>query len=145
MKGYTEEDAEGKPDPGMILKILLPYRILTEQRGVRRIIAESSGGSFGLLPRRLDMAVDLVAGILAYTTSTGQEVFVAVDEGVLVKAGPEVLVSVRNGFEGPDLGSLRGRVEREFRHLDAQESGLRNALAVLESEFIRRFQKLETH
>ena len=60
-----------------------------------RIVAESAGGSFGLLPRRLDCVAALVPGILVYETPARGEVFVAVDEGVLVKSGRNVLVSVR--------------------------------------------------
>jgi F-type H+-transporting ATPase subunit epsilon len=39
----------------------------------------------------------LSPGILIYETEAEGEVYVAVDEGVLVKTGLDVLVSVRNG------------------------------------------------
>ena len=63
----------------------------------------------------------------------------AVDEGVLVKKGGEVLVSVRNAIVGEDLGLLRETVDREFLHLDEQERTVRLALAKMETAFIRRF------
>src|SRR6516225_1890670 len=48
----------------MHLKILLPFQIFADESGVRRIVAETSAGSFGLLPHRLDCAAALVPGIL---------------------------------------------------------------------------------
>jgi F-type H+-transporting ATPase subunit epsilon len=39
---------------------------------------------------------------------------VAVDEGVLVKTGMDVLVSVRRAIGGTDLGQLHEAVEKEF-------------------------------
>jgi len=58
---------------------------------------------------------------------------------VLVKAGADVLVSVRNAIGGTDLGQLRAAVEREFVNLDEGEKQVRAVLARLESGFVRRF------
>ena len=63
----------------------------------------------------------LAPGILVFETEAEGEVYVAVDEGVLVKTGADVLVSVRNAIGGTDLGQLREAVEREFLNLDEQE------------------------
>jgi len=91
------------------------------------------------LPRRLDCVAVLAAGILTYETETEGEVYVAVNEGVLVKAGADVLVSVRNAIGGMNLGKLRETVEREFMDLDEGEKQVRAVLAKLESGFMRRF------
>ena len=123
----------------MNLKILLPYKIFAEKAGVLRIVAESRAGSFGLLPHRLDCVVALEPGILVFETDADGEVCLAVDEGILVKSGADVLVSVRNAIGGTDLGKLREAVEREFLNLDKQEQSVRSVLAKLESGFIRRF------
>ncbi len=80
----------------------------------------------------------LTPGILTYETPADGEVFVAVDEGIIVKAVSEVLVSVRRALGGTDLGQLRGAVEREFLTLDAQEQSVRSAVAKMEGELIRR-------
>lgn len=122
----------------MNLKILLPFRIFAETSGVSRIVAETSEGSFGLLPRRLDCVTALVPGILIYENETEGEVYVAVDEGVLVKTGLNVLVSVRNAIGGTDLGLLHAAVEREFLNLTEREQSVRSVMAKMESGFIRR-------
>jgi F-type H+-transporting ATPase subunit epsilon len=122
----------------MTLKVLLPFEIFVEKTDASRIVAETRGGSFGLLPHRLDCVAALTPGILIYETETEGEVYVAVDEGVLVKTGTDVLVSVRNAIGGADLGQLREAVEREFLHLDEREKSIRSVLAKMEGELMRR-------
>ena len=123
----------------MNLKILLPFKIFAEKTDVLRIVAESREVSFGLLPHRLDCAAALEPGILVFETEAEGEVCVAVDEGILVKTGADVLVSVRNAIGGMDLDKLHEAIEREFLNLDEQEKSVRSVLAKLESGFIRRF------
>jgi len=120
------------------LKILLPFRIFAEKTGVSRIVAETREGSFGLLPRRLDCVAALTPGILTYENDAEGEVYVAVDQGVLIKTGFDVLVSVRNAIGGTDLGRLREAVEREFMNLTEREQNVRSVMAKMESGFIRR-------
>jgi F-type H+-transporting ATPase subunit epsilon len=63
---------------------------------------------------------------------------VAVDEGVLVKTGSDVLVSVRNAIAGTNLGQLREAVQREFLDLDERERSVRLVLAKMEGDLMRR-------
>ena len=67
----------------------------------------------------------------------------AVDQGVLVKAGMDVLVSVRNAIGGTDLGKLHEAVQREFLNVDQQEKTVRSVLAKMESGFIRRLMEFQ--
>ncbi|MGD7036120.1 F0F1 ATP synthase subunit epsilon [Methylotuvimicrobium buryatense] len=125
----------------MHLKILLPFRVFAEHEDVSRIIAETSQGSFGILPNRLDCAAALAPGILTYETASADEVYLAIDQGVLVKIGSEVLVSVRNAIGGIELDRLREAVEHEFLELDEHEKNVRSVMAKLESGFVRRFME----
>lgn len=126
----------------MNLKVLLPFQIFAEKTGVSRIVVETREGSFGLLPHRLDCVAALSPGILTYETASDGEVFVAVDEGVLVKTGPDVLISVRRALGGADLGQLHEVVEREFLTLDEREQSVRSVLAKMEGDLIRRIAGL---
>jgi F-type H+-transporting ATPase subunit epsilon len=122
----------------MHLKILLPFEIFAEENGVSRIVAEGREGSFGLLPHRLDCVAALAPGILIYENEGEKEVYVAVDEGVLVKTGMDVFVSVRNAIGGTDLGQLREAVDHEFLNLNDREENVRSVMARMESGFISR-------
>lgn len=125
----------------MTIKILLPFRIFAKVINVERIVAETGEGSFGILPQRLDCVAALVPGIFTYKTETEGVQYLAIDEGILVKAGPEVLVSVRNAIGGADLGKLRESVEKDFVELDENERKVRSVMAKLESGFIYNLEK----
>ena len=104
-----------------------------------RISGESRRGSFGILPRHRDIALVLVPGLLSYAGADGDEEVLAVDEGILVKQGPEVRVAVRDAIGGVTLEALRARMELHFRNRDERELLARSALANLEARFLRRF------
>lgn len=123
----------------MHLKVLLPFEVFTEKSDVVRIVAETIEGSFGILPQRLDCVAVLEPGILTFETASEGEIFIAVDEGVLVKAGTEVLVSVRRAIAGDDLSQLHAAVEEEFLTLNEQAIEMRTTMAKLESNFLHRF------
>ncbi len=127
----------------MQLKILVPSGVFASIADVARIVAMTPAGSFGLLPHRLDCAAVLSAGLLSYSTAAAGEFHLAVDAGVLVKTGAEVLVCVRHAIAGADLGRLRQAVEQELLKLGAQESSSRATLAHLESGLIREFVELQ--
>lgn len=123
----------------MKLTVLVPSRVLVRET-VSEVVAEGREGSFGILPRHVDYVSPLVPGILMYRQQGGgAERILAVDQGVLVKVGDEVLVSVRDAIPGEDLGTLRSAVDETFRTLDEREHLARSALASLEARFIRRF------
>ncbi len=66
----------------------------------------------------------------------------AVDEGLLVKTGPLILVSVRRAVGGKPLGELRDAVEREFLQRDEWERNVRSVLSKLETSFVRRLMEV---
>ena len=129
--------------PALInLKLFLPFQVFAEITGVSRMVAETREGLFGLLPHRLDCVAALEPGILTYETEAEGEVYVAVDEGVLVKNGLDVVVSVRRALGGTDLGQLREAVEREFRTLDEREQRVHSVMEKMESDLIRRLARV---
>lgn len=125
----------------MKLKVLLPTEVLLDQP-VTKVIAEAENGCFCLLPHHIDWVTALIPGLLSFFDEAGQETFLAVNEGILVKCGQEVLVSTRHAVRGTDLETLKQTVEQQFRVLDEREKLTRSALAKLEASFVRRFQEL---
>ena len=128
----------------MNLKVLLPTEVLVDE-AVRKVTAEAANGSFCLLPRHIDFVAALVPGLLSFETDEeeAEEVFLAVAEGVLVKSGQEVMVSVRNAVRGGELGELRQIVEKKFKVLDDKEKTARTAMARIEAGFVRRFLEVQ--
>ncbi|MBU6123277.1 F0F1 ATP synthase subunit epsilon [Hymenobacter siberiensis] len=127
----------------MNLKVLLPFRVFLDIGQISRIVLETSAGAYGLLPRRLDCVAALVPGIFTYETADGRVHYLAVDEGVLLKAGPDVSVSVRNAIGGVGLGQLRELVEQDFRRHDAEEQAARTTLRKIETGLLTRLETLQ--
>lgn len=126
----------------MNLNILLPFRVFAQKTDVLRIVAETPVGSYGFLPNRLDCVATLTPGILMYESESDGEVYVAVDEGVLIKTGTNVFVSVRRALGGTDLDQLHATVEKEFRAQDEEEQDMRTVMTKLETGFLRRLANL---
>lgn len=127
----------------MKLKVLLPTEILID-RDVTKITGEAENGSFCVLPRHIDFVTSLVPGIFSFE-SDGIEEFLALDEGILVKRGKEVLVSTKNGFHSDNLGTLKETVEKKFKVLEEREKKARSAIAKLEAAFVRKFLKTQKY
>lgn len=122
----------------MNLKVLLPSKVFLDTE-VRKVVAEGQDGSFGLLPAHVDMVAALNPGILSFVDASGEERFLGLDRGILVKRQGEVLVSVRNAVSAEKLGDLRRAVEEEFLVQDEREKKVRSSMARLEAGFARRF------
>lgn len=125
----------------MHLKLLLPTHVLIDQP-VTKVIAEAENGAFCLLPHHIDFLAALVPGILTSLTPEGEEIFLAVDGGILVKCGPEVLISTRNAFRGSQLDELKQEVAQQFHSMDEQERQARTAIARMEASLARQFTAL---
>jgi F-type H+-transporting ATPase subunit epsilon len=125
------------------LKILLPDRIFADEANVAKIVVMTPGGSFGLLPHRADCVAAIVPGLFVYQPDGADEVTVALDEGVMVKAGDEVLVSVHRAIAGPDIEQLHHRITDEFLTIDDLQRAQRHVSAQIESGFIKRFAAFE--
>ncbi|MET4141702.1 F0F1 ATP synthase subunit epsilon [Pedobacter sp. UYP1] len=125
----------------MELKILLPYKVFADIKNVDSIVAETSEGSFGFLPQRLDCIVVLMPGIFSYKTDNVH--YLAVDDGILVKTGDLVMVSVRNAVGGVELGKLADTIQNEFKNISADEEKVRYMASKLETGFLSRLRKFQ--
>ena len=121
----------------MRLLLSVPTGVLVDE-AVTKVSAESDRGSFTMLPRHADGAVLLVPGLLSYVTAAGEEVFVAVDEGVMVKAGPEVRAACRRAVVAGALERAEAALAERLRSQDEHEKRAKAALLRLEAEVLRR-------
>jgi F-type H+-transporting ATPase subunit epsilon len=125
----------------MRFKVVLPTKILLETAAIK-VIAEAENGMFCLLPHHIDFVSTLIPSLLSFVPPQGQEQFLAIDQGVLIKHGNEVIVATQNAVEGGDLGMLKKTVEEEFHFIDEREKTARSVLANLEVNTIRHFIEL---
>jgi F-type H+-transporting ATPase subunit epsilon len=126
----------------MQLTIDLPHKPVLEEE-VTKIIAEGEHGQFCLLPRRRDLVSVLVPGILVYVPEDGDERYAAVDDGLLVKQGSNVNVSVREAVVDAELGELEQMVNETYRNRDEEERRAETAMKALESSFMKQIGELE--
>jgi F-type H+-transporting ATPase subunit epsilon len=126
----------------MNLKILLPAEVFLSEE-VTKVVAEAENGFFCLMSQHVDFTAALVPGIFSYSTAGGQDAYLAIDIGTLVKKGSDILVSTRNAFRGPELGHLKEVVVAQFREIDEREKKARTAAARLEVDLLRRFMELK--
>lgn len=125
----------------MRLKILLPTAVLLEEE-VGKVTAEGENGFFTMLPRHIDFVAALVPGIFSYTTPAGEERFLALDTGVLVKQGDRVFVSAARAIRGKSLEQLHEAVETDLKVMGENERKARSVLSKLEVDTLRRFAEL---
>jgi F-type H+-transporting ATPase subunit epsilon len=123
------------------LKILQPAGILLEEE-IAKVTAEAANGLFTMLPRHIDFVAALVPGIISYVTTDGEERFLAIDEGVLIKQGDQVYVSAARAVPGDDLEHLQDTVENELKVLGESEKKARMVMTRLEADTLRRFTRL---
>jgi len=125
----------------MKLKILLPAEVFLNEE-VTKVVAEADNGYFCLMPQHIDFTAALVPGVFSYSTATGEDAYLAVDIGTLVKKGDDILVSTRNAYQGQELGHLKEVVVAKFREIDEREKKARTAAARLEVDLLRRFMEI---
>jgi len=123
------------------LKILLPAGVLVDAE-VEKVTAEAENGYFTMLPRHIDFVAALVPGIFLYLTPAGEERYLAIDEGIIVKQGDQVYVSAARAVTGEDLDYLQETVESELKVLDESEKKARIVMSRLEADTLRRFTRL---
>jgi len=122
----------------MQLKILLPNKVFAKHKNVLRIIVETPEGSYGILPNRCDCTAALSPGILTFESDSAKETYIAIDQGIFVKKGHEVFISVRQAIQGTGLSQLRATVKTEFLTFDEKQQEIRFAMDKLESGFLQR-------
>jgi F-type H+-transporting ATPase subunit epsilon len=125
----------------MQLKVVLPTKILINTTAIK-VIAEAENGIFCLLPRHIDFVTTLIPSLLSFVSPQGEEQFMAIDQGILIKQGNQVTVATQNAIEGGDLGKLKETVNQQFRLMDEREKNARSVLAKLEINTIRNFIEL---
>lgn len=120
----------------MKIRLIVPGAVMLDAEVVR-IAAEGPAGCFTLLPGHVDCVTALLPGVLSCTSPEGEEMVLAVDEGLLVKCGDQVTLSTRRAIRGDSLDSLQEAVTERILQLDIRERQARQVLARLETSLVR--------
>ncbi len=128
----------------MRITVRVPTEILFSEE-VTRIKAEAPNGWFGLLPKHVDFVTPLVPGVLTFVPKGREEEYLAIDQGILVKCGPEVSVSTRAAVRGTSLERLKQDVARQFEAESEREKKNLSFEAKLEADLVRALLELEKH
>jgi len=123
------------------LLLSVPTGVLVDERVVK-VVAEADFGSFAMLPRHADVVALLVPGLLAYHTEDGEEVFVAVDHGVMVKTGAQVRAACQRAVVAGALGNAEAVMRERFAQRSEQQKRVRSALIQLESQVLQNVAEL---
>lgn len=107
-----------------------------------KIRAESIVGHFTLLERHVDTVAALRAGIVEVVNRQGDENFLAVNGGILLKVGDQVLISTPQAIRSESLPDLRRSVDEVFHKNDEREKKTRTAMARIEAGMVRKFLEL---
>ncbi|MEK6796780.1 MAG: F0F1 ATP synthase subunit epsilon [Spirochaetota bacterium] len=117
----------------MMLTVSTPTDTIVE-RDVRKIIAEGVRGFFCLLPNHIDIVSPLKAHILSYDNAEGRTAYIAIDEGMLVKKGGDVSLSVRYAVRGTSKAEMERIVEDDLGKKALAERDVRDIIATLEGD-----------
>ena len=138
--GNEKGKAAHPPPPDlMLVRVQTPTGLLIEAADIRSLSGQTEQGRCLIEPRRLDGTVPLLAGILTLKRAGGQCLEAAIDEGILVKCGHEVTVSVRHALTATGQETLPTVLRQKLKEIRDGETELRTALQELETQFMRQF------
>ena len=125
----------------MRIELRLPHKTLLD-RDVDKITAPGTEGSFQILPRHVDVVWSLQSGILGMCFGE-DEVFYAIDRGILVKNGETVHVSCYEAIRGDSLEALNRMISERFSEVYDREKKTRQVLLSMEMNTKLRLKQLE--
>lgn len=130
----------------MRLKTLIPSGIIVDEE-IDRIRFEAKNGSYTFFPNHADFITAIIPGIVSYNlrSENGKETFMACDQGILVKEGNTVLLSVRRAIKNDDLNVLVRAIDEEFKKVEEERKTVNAAMARLEVGLTRGLMQLNSN
>lgn len=125
----------------MDLDIILPDKA-SSYSDIDAITAPGTEGYFQLYPKHIDFTSTLKPGIMTLRKG-GEEIYFAVNNGVLVKKANKVSVACQQVIEGESLEKLSETVENTFLVVHEKERATNEILTKMEIETLKRFFELE--
>lgn len=126
----------------MQLILTTPQGIILQQN-IRKITLETLDGYYTLLPRHVDFVSAVIPSIVSYLPEQENEKYAACHQGIVVKKGDKITLSVQGAVLSETLPELQERIKTEFKQNEEQRKQLNTAMARLELGLVRGFQQLK--
>jgi F-type H+-transporting ATPase subunit epsilon len=127
--------------PFFKIRIVTPLQIL--EREIQHIRLRDKSGYFGIMKGHADFLTTLEPALGYYTGRDGEEVFVAVNGGVLNVRDGEVALTSREVYESRDAKKLSGIIQEAVLKKQRAEAAYMSKLEGLEKSFLEKTVKLE--
>lgn len=115
----------------MLLKVFSPIELILETE-ILKVDFEAIDGFFTLLPRHTDFVSALAPCIVSYQIPNKKTAYMACNQGVIVKKGPDVQISTKLAVLGDDLEKLRKTIEIDFKQMEEIRKESNKTMARLE-------------
>ncbi len=129
----------------MRLKTLLPTGVAVDE-DVLRVRVDTRNGSMTFLPHHADYLTVLTAGLVSYRVvkedKKTKDVFMACDQGILVKEGDKISLSVRKAIISDDIEYLTKLISKDFKKTEDERKKANVAIARLEVGLTKGLLKL---
>ena len=126
----------------MKLTIATPEGILLNC-DISKVTFETPNGYYTLLPKHVDFVSALNTGIMTYQALKSAQKYAAIHEGIVVKKGEVVTISVQGAVLGNTLPQLQELIKNEFKQNEEKRKELNTAMAKLELGLMRGFNRLK--
>lgn len=122
--------------PVFTVRFITPSRVF--EREVRYIRLRDDTGYFGLMKGHADFLTILAPALGYYTDSDGDEMFLAVNGGVLRVRDGKITLATREIYEDRDAEKLSESIKSTMLRKEASEAAFQNLLQGLERSFMEK-------
>ena len=129
------------------LKVYVPDRLFLEET-ILKVKLIGKEGSFTILPKHLDYISSFNDGVLMYLDLENNKRYLAINQGILVKVGREVKLSLFHAIEGSDLNKLKENVKElalKSDELINKDKQLKTSLKNIEFFIFEKLMRLKKY
>ncbi|MDR2777916.1 MAG: hypothetical protein LBB13_00200 [Rickettsiales bacterium] len=122
------------------LRIYTPQKLFLEEKIVKMHISETEV-NYTILPRHIDYLSSFNRSTVNFEKTNGEKVYLWLNQGILVKCGREIQISVFSAISGgdsePDLRKAMENFQKNFKNLVESGKKFKSTLRNIESRIIK--------
>lgn len=128
------------------LKVYTPSKLFLSET-INSITIQGREGNFTILPRHVDYITSFGDSIIIYKTLDKKLVYLGVNQGVLVKIGRELELSIFSGEQANSLEELKVKIKDLHDSISSflnKDKNLNNSLKLMEVLMLEKILKFKT-